>query len=245
MPATPMLLDGVPCLALPYAERTRAAALRAARETAFAVTDARSLSGGDRGVLAFGAVTVVDDLDGSVFTDKLLEQELVKYPPARALADNLLLRRENWWWLPRLIVRLERVDRTVEPAARTNPAAEALLVRNGLGMRVDTVSVAAQEGRRLGLASSESEGLRGDTGPALVIGHDYTDPDFERWESWRRRGRLRGDTFLVEGEEGQRGVPLPPLGLIERIRRRRALERACRGGIAGVERGDRAGDPRW
>lgn len=236
MPATPTLIDGVPCLALPYARRSQAAALRAASEVAFAVTDARSLPDGARGVAAFGSVTVTEDLDGSVFTDKLLDQELVKYPPSRTLADSLLLRRENWWWLPRLIVRLDRVTHTVELTPREEASRQALLVRDGLGLRVDTVTAERRDEQHLRLESLEGQELRGDTGPALVLGHDYTDPDFERWEPWSLRGHLRGNEFLVEQCSGERATPLPPLRLLERIRRQRALEKACRRGIATAER---------
>lgn len=235
MPVTPLLIDGVPCLALPYASRKRAADLRAAPEVAFAVTDARSLPDGRRGVAAVGSVTVTEDLDGAIFTDELLEQELVKYPPSRTLADSLLLRRENWWWLPRLVVRLDRVIRTVELAPRADASRQALLVRNGLGLQVDTVTAPRCDGQYLRLGPLDGQDLRGDTGPALVLGHDYTVPDLERWEPWTLRGRLRGDELEVEQRGGEHAMPLPPLGLLDRIRRRRALEKACRRGIATAE----------
>ncbi|RCW39572.1 hypothetical protein DFQ14_11657 [Halopolyspora algeriensis] len=236
MPVTPLLVEDVPCLALPYAQRDRAEALRSAPEVAFAITDARSLPDDARGVVAFGAVTVTDDLDGSVFTDRLLEQELVKYPPSRALADSLLLRRENWWWLPRLVVRLDRVSRVVDVPARTDSVGQALLVRDDLGLRVDTVTLLDGDEQRLELASRSGADLRGDTGPALVSGHDYTVDDFERWESWDRRGRLRGNELAIQESHGVRPVPLGPLGLLERIRRRRRMEKACRREIAAAER---------
>lgn len=236
MPATPLLADDVPCLALPYADLEQAAALRAAPEIAFAATDARSLPDGARGVAAFGSVTVADDLDGSVFTETLLEQELMKYPPSRTLADSLLLRRENWWWLPRLIVRLDTVHRTVELASRADPAGEAVLVRDGVGLRLDTVTARRWDDQRLVLTSLDGEELRGDGAPALVLGHDYTLPDFERWESWTVRGRLWGDELIVEERRGERGAPLPPLRLLERVRRQRDLAKACRRGIGAAER---------
>ncbi|MDR7300345.1 hypothetical protein [Haloactinomyces albus] len=236
MPVTPLLLDDVPCLALPYAQRNRAVALRTASEVAFTVTDARSLPSAALGVAAFGAVGVVDDLDGSVFLDKLLEQELAKYPPSRTLADSLLLRRENWWWLPRLLVRLDRVTRTRAVPARTDPTEQALLIRDDLGLRVDTVTIAGGDENRFELVSSTGDTLRGDTGPALALGHDYTAEDFERWEPWSLRGRLRGNELVVEESHGARPIPPRPLSLWERIRRRRRMEKACRGQIAAVER---------
>lgn len=236
MPVTPLLVDDVPCLALPYAQRDRAAALRAASEVAFAVTDARSLPDNAPGVAAFGSVTVVDDLDGSVFIDKLLDQELAKYPPSRTLADSLLLRRENWWWLPRLLIRLDRVTRTLAVPARTDRAGEALLVRDDLGLRVETVIITDGDEKCLELTSPSGDTLRGDTGPALALGHDYTADDFERWEIWSLRGRLSGDELLAEESHGTRPVPLQPLNLLERIRRRRRMEKVCRKEIAAAER---------
>lgn len=236
MPATPLVLDDVPCVALPYSDRDRAAALGAASEVAFAVTDARSLHGDDRGATAFGAVMVTDDVDGSLFTQRLLDQELLKYPPSRTLADSLLLRRENWWWLPRLIVRLDRITRTDELAARTDAASEALLVRDGLGLRLDAVTAKSWDQPRVRLDPLDGQQLRGDGAPTLVLGHDHITPDFERWESWTLRGRLWGDELAVEERGGKPGAPLPPLRLFERIRRQRALGKACRYGITAAER---------
>ncbi len=235
MPATPLLLDDVPCLALPYSWRDRVADLRASPEVAFAVTDARSLPAETSGIAVFGTAGVVEDLDGSVFADELLEQELVKYPPSRVLADSVLLRRENWWWLPRLIVRLDGMTRTAELTPRDDASRQALLVRDDPGLRVDTVAVERREEQRLLLRSLDGEDLRGDTGPALVLGHDHT-TDFERWEPWSSSGHLRGAELLVEQSSGQPGAPLSPLRLLERIRRQRALEKACRRGITAAER---------
>ncbi|MBA8826169.1 hypothetical protein FHX42_003545 [Saccharopolyspora lacisalsi] len=235
IPATPLLLDDVPCLALPYAWRDRVAALRDSPEVAFAVTDARSLPEETTGTAVFGTAGVVEDLDGSVFADELLEQELVKYPPSRVLADSVLLRRENWWWLPRLIVRLDGMTRTAELTPRTDPSRQALLVRDDLGLRIDSVTVEQREEQRPLLRTLDGENPRGDTGPALVLGHDHT-TDFERWEPWSLSGHLRGEELLVEQSSGRPGAPLPSLRLLERIRRQRALEKACRRGITEAER---------
>lgn len=238
VPAVPLTLHDEPCLALPYSWSETAAALADAAEVAFAVTDARSLSRESSGVVAHGSVSVVDDLDGSVFVEHLLEQELVKYPPTRTLADSILLRRENWWWLPRRIVRLDRVVRTSRIGARTEPDRHALVVRNGTGLAVDAVAVASDDGAAR-LTGLSGEPVRGDTGPALVLGHDYTVTDFERWESWTLRGRLAGEHLRVDERRGQPGGDLPPLGLRERIRRRRSAEKACRRGIEAAERSRR------
>lgn len=235
-PATPLLLDDVPCIALPYSRRVTARALGTAAEVAFAVTDARTLDSGSRGRAAVGAVTVVEDLDGSLFTDQLLPQELVKYPPSRTLSDSLLLRHENWWWLPRLIVRLDRVSRSVELPARTDSATEALLVRNGTGLRIDTVRGDDWDREHVRVPALSGDPLRGDGAPALALAHDYSLPDLERWERWTVHGRLLGDELAIGDRSGERAAPLRPLRLLERIRRQRALEKACSRAIADAER---------
>lgn len=236
LPVTPLLHDDVPCLALPYSHRMTAHALGAAPEVAFAVTDARTLASGVRGAAAVGAATVVDDLDGALFTGELLDQELVKYPPSRTLCDSVLLRRENWWWLPRLIVRLDRVSRCVELPARTDPSTEALLVRNGTGLRIDTVRGDDWDRERVHVPAMTGDPVRGDGAPALALAHDYSLPDLERWESWTVHGRLLGDELAIGERHGERGAPLRPLRLVERIRRQRALEKACSREIAAAER---------
>lgn len=235
-PATPLVLDDMPCIALPYSRRNAALALGAVTEVAFAVTDARTLSSGARGIAAVGTATAVDDLDGSLFTSKLLDQELVKYPPSRTLSDSLLLRHENWWWLPRVIVRLDRVDRLVELPARTDPAAEAVLVRNGTGLRIDTVRGDDWDRERVHVPALSGDPLRGDGAPALALAHDYALPDLERWEPWTVRGELLGDQLVIDERHGEREGSLRPLRLLERIRRQRALEKACSRAIADAER---------
>ncbi len=237
VPAVPLVLDGMPCVALPYARLPVATALAGAREVACTVTDARSVGRDRPGVAAFGTVTVTHDLDGSAFTERLLDQELAKYPPSRTLADSLLLRRENWWWLPRLIVRLDRVTRTAEVPVRTDPATHGVLVRDGTGLVVDTVSVAPEDPPRACVTSLSRVPVRGDTAPAVILGHDYTAADLERWECWTLRGRLMGERLHVEESGGRPGAALPPLRLTERIRRQRDLEKACRKGIAAAEAG--------
>lgn len=233
-PVTPLLLDDTPCLAIPYAHRVAVRELAAAPEAALVVSDARAAA--DRGVLAVGPVRVEDDLEGTRFAERLLPQELAKYPPSRTLADTLLLRRENWWWLPRLIVTLDAVRRVEELLPRTDPDTEALLVRERSGLRVDTVRVPATDADRVTLTPLDGGELRGDGAPALLLGHDYTLPDLERWEPWTVRGRLVGDELEPRERDGHPGQELAPLGLLARIRRQRWLERSCRREISEAER---------
>ncbi|MQA87153.1 MAG: hypothetical protein GEV03_21630 [Streptosporangiales bacterium] len=237
IPVVPLVMDDHPCVALPYLHRDVAEALREAEEVAFAVTDSASLrtEGGAGGVAVIGPARVDDDVEGDLFARDLLEQELVKHPPSRLLADSRLLRRENWWWLPRVIVRLSRASRTLRLPARTDPRRDAVLVRDGVGLRIDTVRADDAGGwaaDQLTLRSLAGEPLRGDGGPAMAFGHTYTVPDLERWEVWNRSGVLRGERLLVAGRVGSPDATLEPLGLLSRIRRQRDLARGCRAGIA-------------
>lgn len=235
--ATVPLVDGeVPCVALPYCLASTAAGLRAAGQVAFAVTDSRSLPHGADGTAVIGTVTVGEDISGDHFVTDLLDQELLKYPPSRALADSLLLRRENWWWLPRVLVRLDRVDAAVPLPPRRDASRDALLVRDdGRGLRLDVASAPDWDAATVALRTPSGGSLRGDGAPTVALGHDHT-PDRERWESWSRRGELRGDVLAVTEREGRPGLDAAPLRLLERLRRQRALERGCRAGIAAAER---------
>lgn len=263
--ATPTL-----CAALPYARADEVAGLREAGAAVFAVTDSRSLPGDadDRGadsagsadgaplrtgVAANGTVRIVDDVDGELFTDELLDQELVKYPPSRALADSVLLRRENWWWLPRIVVELtgppaEAETGTAEetrPPARTNPARHGLLVTAAAGTR-RPLGVPELRGVDVGADATPPSGvtdlhdLTGEPLPstrgALVFGYDYTMPDLERWETWSLAGRIAGGRLAVDAQHGTPGDDLRTLGLLARTRRHRALAKACRAGVRAAER---------
>ncbi|GAA1243096.1 hypothetical protein GCM10009676_30760 [Prauserella halophila] len=258
------------CAAVPYSRAREVAELRAAGEATFAVTDSRSLparTGTDSspatgaGVAATGTVRIVDDLDGELFLDELLDQELVKYPPSRTLADSVLLRRENWWWLPRIVVELAgpapgagHPGETPLPA-RTDPARHALLVTTAAGAAASTgvpelrsvdlgadsaPSGAAPSGAAasdvLGVRDLAGEPLPAASAGALVFGYDYTMPDLERWETWSRRGGFDGGHLAVEARTGSPGEDLRTLGLLARTRRHRALAKACRTGLRAAQR---------
>lgn len=238
LPVTPLLsgVGQVPCVALPYAGAGDVATLRSAGEVAFAVTDSRSLDQGAPGRARVGDVEIVDDIEGDTFSAELLRQELMKYPPSRALADSPLLCRENWWWLPRIIIRLERAHRELELPARTNPATQAVLVRDdGTGLALDTVAV-EHDREPVRLSRLAAGPLRGDGAPTALCGYDYSMPDLERWERWSLHGMLYGDELTVSHRSGDSEAELAPLPLLSRIRRQRAIARACRRELAARER---------
>ncbi|WP_216216202.1 hypothetical protein [Amycolatopsis aidingensis] len=234
--ATPLLAGESPCVALPYARAAEVAGLSQGSRVTFAVTDSRSLPEGAPGMLATGRLARREDTSGELFTVELLRQELAKYPPSRTLADSPLLCRENWWWLPRIVLSLERVDRVRELPARTNPARQALVVRGGDGLAVQVAEPfgpAGWSGERVRLAPWPEWPVQA---PALAFGYDYTIPDLERWEPWSRRGVLAHDALVVTHREGEPEQVLTPLPLLRRIQRQRTLARACRRAIAAAER---------
>ena len=232
-PATPLLLGDQPAVAYPYALAAEARQLAAAPVAALVLSDPR-MTGSDWQSLAItGRARLIEDRDGALFAAQLLRQELRKYPPARALADSIMLRRENWWYLPRLIVALEFTSAT-QVAARPDATAQLLAVGTGeRRLHVDTVRVDESVPDRLQLASLADRPLP--DGPAILFGHDFAVPDLEVWTPWTTRGRLAGGVLAVD-QRPERSTLAPIPGLWERLRRHRSLERGCRRGIAVASR---------
>lgn len=238
---TPLVHEGSVCVALPYSRAAQVESLRAGRTATFCVTDSRS-TGGEPGLAASGPVTVVDDVEGEVLADGLLEQELAKYPPSRTLADSVLLRREHWWWLPRIVIRLDGPGAVTPLPARTNPARHALaLTSDGTPRCVDLGDLDGLDGvdgvgDRSGPAVRDLSGAPLPDGPTLMLGYDYTMPDLERWETWAVSGTVAGGALKVSARNGEPGADLPPLGLLARTRRHRQLGKDCRSGLRAAER---------
>ncbi|MDA2804195.1 hypothetical protein [Nocardiopsis suaedae] len=237
IPVVPLVLDGRPCAALPAAHLATADTLTSGR-AAFALTSERH--GGAPGMAAAGPVEVVADADGSLFTEHLLPQELVKHPPTRLRADSLMAQRENWWWLPRVVVVLSRVESERELPVRSAPG-DAVLVRPARGSaedpRVDVVTADAwprggADPAPVRLLDGSPPDGRGER--ALVFGHRHS-PDFERWERWHRAGTLTGGRLSVEEAEGEPMGEVAPFGVLERLRNHRELVKACKAGVAALE----------
>jgi hypothetical protein len=229
-PVTPLLLDGAPAVALPYADAALARRVAAAPRAALVVSDDRLTGRGWWPVAVTGRPRLIEDPDGTLFTGRLLGQELRKYPPARALADSPLLRREHWWYLPRLVVVLE-VAAVTPVAARPGGRGEVLAVAEPAGrLAVDTVRCDEAGPGRLRVTSLV--GRAPADGPAVLLGHDFSAPDLERWTPWTTRGRLADGVLAVEERPDRTGLE-PPYGLWRRLRRHRDLARACRRALAG------------
>ncbi|WP_025620272.1 pyridoxamine 5'-phosphate oxidase family protein [Salinispora cortesiana] len=224
-PVTPLLLDDEPAIAFPYADVALAHGLAAAPYATLVISDDRLTGEGWRAVAIHGRPRLIEDREGTLFSDRLLVQELRKYPPARALLDSPLLCREHWWYLPRLIVVLNATAST-PVGARPGGHGEVLVVDvagqhpfvdtvRRLDPGEDTINVASLAGRPL------------PTGAAVLLAHNFSIPDLERWTPWRHRGWLTGGTLTI-AEAPDRTALAPPLGIWQRLTRHRRLARECR-----------------
>lgn len=240
IPVVPLMWRDTPCVALPYAHADVALRLRERQHVAFSVTDEGA--GGRTAVVGVGPVDVVEDLEGHEFVEHLLEQEVVKHPPTRLRADSLMARRENWWWVSRVLVTLGTIEEEYPLHPRTR-AEDTLLVRERSGRPV--IDVVTAEGRpersveNIDLWARNGGLLKGVDEPAFMFSHQYS-PDFERWERWFRSGRLSGESLLVNESDGTPtgtapSGPLSPYRLWERFTNHRSLARACRKGIGEAE----------
>ena len=216
----PLVLGDQPAVALTWAHEATARAVAASAEVALVLSEPRLAGPSWEPLVLRGRTTLVEDGDGSLFTEQLLDQELRKHPPARGLADSVLLRREHWWYLPRLVLLLDAVsvDRTT---AREGPADAVLAVDDdGLHVGVARVEDWAQDPLVLRGGPADRRG------PAALVGQEVAVPDAERWSVHRTTGAYaEGRLTVAPPLPDRRLEPVP--GLLARVRRQRTLERAC------------------
>jgi hypothetical protein len=224
--ATPLVFEERPALAFPYAYAQLARELASAGAVALALSDPRMSGAGWRPLAVVGSPRLIEDGDGELFCSTLLTQELRKHPPSRALADSILLRREHWWFLPRLIVTLD-AHTEIDLAERVGGAGDGVLaVVDAAGaLRVAATEVA--DDGRLRALGGDLPARDGAPHDAVLVRHDFSPPDLERWVVEAARGVLTGEVFDAGGPLGEVALPRP-LGLIARMRRQRDLARACR-----------------
>lgn len=215
--------------ALPYTEAALADALAAAPGAAVVVMSDPRLAPPFASVAGRGRVTVAADPRGERFEAELLAQQLRKHPPSRVLLDSPLLRREHWWYLPRLLVGLEP-DATwpVEPLGGDTGT---LLWDEAGGLAAATVAVDGWDRDDVTLRGS---GDVPDAAEALLVSHDFAVPDRERTATLLLRGAVSGGRLSVIERVGERHLPRPP-GLLARIRRQRDLERRCRSALVTTD----------
>lgn len=234
LPVTPLILGDQPAFAYPYAYADLAREVAASPVVAIVLSDTRMAGSGWRALVAAGRPRLVEDRDGSMFADRLLREELRKYPPSRALADSLLLQREHWWYLPRLVVAIT-VETIVPVAPRADGAGQVLVVDTGAsgsvgraGLYVNTVRVHDDGPDRVRVEALD--GRQVPDGKAVLLGHDFSIPDLERWTPWRTRGVISGGLVTV-AEHPERTTLEPALKLRQRFHLQRELGRACRAAL--------------
>jgi hypothetical protein len=226
MPVVPLVDEGVPCVALSYDHLERADALTRAGSAIVTITDP-DLARGARTLRCDVRVHRTDDLDGERFeTSTLLLQELAKHPPSRRRLDSIILRREHWWFLPRILLRLEPL---AEPV--TIPPAAALLGHVQAGV----LAVAAlrgweRDGRSVRVGREAPDSGATPRGPAVLLDHGAEPPELERRWGSRLHGTLDGDLLHVEREDAWGRSDRSPK-LLRRVRDEWALEAACRAGL--------------
>jgi hypothetical protein len=248
--AVVLLQEKKPVLAFSYAHEVLARQIASADQVALVMTETRSTSSTFAPAALIGRPALIEDTEGYLFTDHLLPQELRRYPPARVYADSLVLRREYWWYLPRLIVSFD-IDATLPMPARSVPQAsrgadkpapdDAKSVSRehvlavAVERRIETHLVRMPDpglAKTVTLQPVEDRALP--SGPAVLLGQEASFPDLARWSTWRYRGFCHGNHFEVSEPPSSIGLESIP-SVWQRVSRQRAFGRACRAGIARAE----------
>ncbi len=228
---TPLLLDGCPAFTLTYARLELAREIAASPQATLVFHDSRLAYAGWSPLTASGRVEVVSDPDGELFYEKLLHQELDKFPPDRQLIDSPLLRRENWWYMPRLIVRLVEAGEPRPVARRETPDHSVLAYVSGGGLTAETVHVEDWNVDRIPIRLSRSgEPSLPEGSSATLLYHDFAVPDMDPRTSFLAAGRLENGRLFVTRRRGSRTLGERP-GLFARWRAHRDLKRRCKAGL--------------
>lgn len=216
----PLLVGDRPAVALPWAYESTARAAAAAGSAVLVLSEPRLAGPSWEPLAAHGRLTLVEDGEGDLFRAQLLDQELRKHPPARALAGSPILRREHWWYLPRLVLLLEP-EKVLPVPARQGPLDAVLAVDDGAGLQVATVQVADWEAEPLRLTGGPPDAR----GSAVLAGQEVSVPDAERWTAHVTTGHYEDGKLSDPQRPASRALEGVP-GLRARVRRQRELERA-------------------
>lgn len=220
----PLTRAGVPVIALTLDRTALATSLAGADVVDLLVRDPRNTAEHWRPAGWRCRSRLVEDLDGAVYQEQLVLQELRRYPAARRYADSPLLAREHWWYLPRLIVELTAVD-DLDPLPARGGAEDLLLVTVDRGRPV-VGGAQASDG-----TLTPTWGVPPAPGPGLVFGQDASFPDLEVWRTWQRPVTVTGGEVVPDEPLPDLALGGPP-GLWQRWRDERAFASACRRGIA-------------
>ncbi len=234
-PLTPLLMQKEPSFALPYSRIDLARKLEMSPRVSLAFSDSRLARVGWSPLVVEGMMEVVPDPEGDLFLEELLYWELRKYGPSRQLIGSLVLRRDNWWYVPRLILRFTEI-KTLQPIARrAGPDHGVLAWKTGEDISSGAVRVEDWEAGRPAVSPlPPGTELPGGV-PAALLHHDFSIPDLEQHAALRLSGRLENGRLDVTNREGTRTLGKRPRPLA-RWRAQKYLERRCRAGLK---------DPRW
>jgi len=227
-PVTPLLLDGAPAFTLTYALSDVAREISTAARTALVFSDSRLAYVGWSPLSVTVKVDVLPDQEGELFRDALMTQELRKFPPGRQLVDSPLLQRENWWYLPRWIVRVVEAGEPRPVARRAAPDHGVLAYDSGGVLAADTVHVADWNADRISLRQLSGPPLP--ESPAALLFHDFATPDMDPRTTFLATGRLENGRLFVNRRSGSPDLGKRP-GLVARWREQRDLERRCKAGL--------------
>jgi hypothetical protein len=227
---TPLLLDGAPAFTLTYARSDLAQEILASPQAVVAFADSRLAYVGWSPLCVTAKMEVIPDPEGQLFRDKLLHQQLRKFPPDRQLIGSLLLQRENWWYMPRWIVRVAEAGEPRAVARRTGADHGILARKAGQAIAADTVRVEDWDSDPIVVEPHSDEGLASGTFPAALFFHDFAIPDMDPRTSFLITGWLDKGHLSVTQRTGSRELGKRP-GLLARWRAQRDLERRCKAGL--------------
>jgi hypothetical protein len=233
----PLVIDGAVSVALPFADTPLARRLARATSAVLVCSDPRMARRGWTPLAVPVRVTVTPDRTGKWTWSGALDQEVRKYPPSQLLIDTAIQRREHWWYVPRLIVRLDPVGPTTSMARRGGPDDGVLITADGDGLGAWSVAVDDWDDDRVAMTALDARHPFADHPgqAALLFTHDFAIPDQERAVAFAVRGRLEGRRLHVTAREGAR--QLAPSRLVPRLRDHIRFSRACRQALAAYDAG--------
>ena len=230
---TPLLSEKEPVFALPYSRMDLARCLENNPHVSLTFSDSRLARVGWSPLTVEGKMKVTPDPEGDLFLEEPLYWELRKFWPSRQLIGSLVLRRDNWWYVPRLILRFTETETPRPITRRTEPDQGILAWKDDGSVFSDTVRVDDWDTDRP-LVSSLSQKELPDNAPATLLHHDFSIPDREQRASLSLAGTLKNNRLSVTRREGTRTLEKRP-GLIARWRAQKDLERLCKAGLKGRE----------
>lgn len=230
---TPLLLGEDLAFTLTYADSPGACEIGRSPRVSMIFSDSRLAYVGWNPLAVAATVEVTSDPEGELFHEKLLDQELRKFPPSRLLIDSPLLRREHWWYMPRWIFRLKEIG-DPKPLIRRTAGDQGVLVwRTGGNLVADTVRVDDWDADVIAVSSLIGRSLHIPEGtPGALFYHDFSIPDMDQRTAFLATGHLRDGRFSVTSRTGSRVLGRRP-GLFARLWALRTLKKRCQAGIEG------------